>query len=174
MVTLYGCWGNRVGLEAPHSFAFKRRSDLNSGELAQLADQRVRGIAENPEDVFCCVKAYMRDQRLQQSPVFVLPMSRRDRVQGRPNIVEPVNMTDARAAQLEAIATVIEKDAYGYRRAARALRDLANSRTAPSLPALGWLEKPPEMQVPVTYDGNEYFEHLPDMSWHMRARFHQI
>ena len=174
MITLYGCWGNRDGLEAPHSFAFKRRSDLSADELAEIEGRRVRGMAENPEDVFCCIKAYMRDKRLQQPPLLVLPQCRRDRVHGRPNTVEPINMTADRASQLQAIATVLEKEHYGYYRAARALRELAGTRVPPPLPAPGWLEEPPVAQPPVVNVGNEYFGHLPDISWNMRARFHRI
>jgi hypothetical protein len=33
-VEMHGCWGNRDGFEAPHSFAFKERRDLKVGELA--------------------------------------------------------------------------------------------------------------------------------------------
>ena len=173
LVTLYGCWGNRDGFEAPHSFAFKRRCDLSAHELAQVQGRRVPGCADHADDVFCCVKAYMRDKRLQQPPLMVLPQSRRDRVHGRPNIVEPYNMTAGRAAQLEAIATVISKEQYGYIRAANALRALARSE-APALPAPGWLEEPPAAQPPVVDVGNIYFSHLPDVSWHMRACFHRI
>lgn len=173
-ITLYGCWGNRDGFEAPHSFAFKRRSDLSAHELAQVQGRRVRGFPEHPEDVLCCVKAYMRDKSLQQEPLVVLPQSRRDRVQGRPNTVEPIRMTDDRASQLESIATVIEQDCYRYHRAARALRELARSRVAPPLPAPGWLEEPPVAPPPVVDMGNEYFGHLPDISWHMHARVHRI
>ena len=173
-ITLYGCWGNRDGFEAPHSFAFKKRSDLSADELEQIQGRRVRGFPEHPEDVFCCIKAYMRDKRLQQPPLIVLPQSRRDRVQGRPNTVEPINMTDDRATQLLTIATVLEREHYGYYRAARALRQLAGSRAAPPLPAPGWLEEPPVPPPPVVDVGNEYFGHLPDISWHMHARFHRI
>ena len=67
MVTIYGCCGNRDGLEAPHSFAFKKRSDLSVHELAQVQGCKVRGFEEHPEDVLCCIKAYVRDKQLQQS-----------------------------------------------------------------------------------------------------------
>ena len=174
-ISLYGCWGNRDGLEAPHSFVFKKRSDLSADELAQVQGRRVRGFPEHLEDVFCCVKAYMRDKRLQQPPVLILPQSRRDRVQGRPNRLEPINMTDDRATQLRTIATVLEREHYGYYQAARSLRELAASRVAPApLPAPGWLEEAPVEQPPVVNVANEYFGHLPDISWHMRARFHRI
>ena len=171
-VAMFGCWGNRDGFESPHSFAFKKRSDLSAEELAQV--QGRRGVAESADDVFCCVKAYMRDKRLQQPPVLVLPVSRRDRVQGRPNTVEPIRMSDDRAAQLEAMADIIEGDMYRYNRAALELRNLARSRAAPPVPAPGWLEEPPGAQAPVVPAGNEYFGHLPDISWHMHARFHRI
>ena len=52
----------------------------------------------------------MRDKRLQQPPVLILPQGRCDRVLGRPNAVEPINMSNERANQLEAMATVIERD----------------------------------------------------------------
>ena len=173
-ITLYGCWGNRDGLEAPRSFAFKKRSDLSADEIAQVQGRRVPGCPEHLEDVFCCIKAYMRDKRLQQPPLLVLPQSRRDRVHGRPNTLEPINMTDDRASQLQTIATVIEREHYGYYRAARALRDLAATRVASPLPAPGWLEEAPVEQPPVINVGNEYVGHLPEISWHMRARFHRI
>ena len=82
-------------------------------------------------------------------------------------------MSADRASQLEAIATVISKERYGYIRAANALRALARSE-APALPAPGWLEEPPAAQPPVVDVGNTYFSHLPDVSWHMRACFHRV
>ena len=42
--------GNRDGFEAPHSFAFKNRSDVTAIELAQVELQR--GDVENARDVF--------------------------------------------------------------------------------------------------------------------------
>ena len=83
-------------------------------------------------------------------------------------------MSDDRAAQLEAMADIIEGDMYRYNRAALELRNLARSRAAPPVPAPGWLEEPPGAQAPVVPAGNEYFGHLPDISWHMHARFHRI
>ena len=84
--------------------------------------------------------------------------------------MEPINMTDDRASQLQTIATVLEREHYGYYRAARALRDLAATRVAPPLPAPGWLEEAPVEQPPVINVGNEYVGHLPDISWHVHAR----
>jgi hypothetical protein len=128
-----------MALRPQHAFAFKKRSDLSAGELAQV--ERRRGVAENASDMFCCVKTYMRDKRLQQPPVLVLPQALCARVQGRPNTVEPINMSDDRAAQVEVNATVIEDDKYGPRRAARELRNIARKKALPPLPAPSWLEQ---------------------------------
>ena len=35
-VELHGCWGHRDGLEAPHSFAFKKRRTSSAEERAQV------------------------------------------------------------------------------------------------------------------------------------------
>ena len=64
-------------------------------------------------------------------------------------------MSDDQAAQLEAIATVIEDDKYGYHHVARELRHLARSRALPPLLAPGWLEEPPVAQAPVVNVGSE-------------------
>ena len=80
---------------------------------------------------FCSIKAYMRDRQLQQPPLLVLPHSRCDRVQGIPTVVEPIDMSEARAAQMAIMATIIEKEHYGYTRAAHALRELARRTNAP-------------------------------------------
>ena len=179
-VSLYGCWGNRDGLEAPHSFAFKRRNDLSAVERSQvhctLAERRAGygPVNASGDDVYCCVKAYMRDKRLQQAPVLVLPCDRRDRVIGNwPTTAEAVNMSTSRAAQLERLATVLEATPYMYTHAARALRALAGSVVGP-LAGPGWLAEAPVAQPPVVDYGNEYFGHLPDISWHMLARFHNL
>ena len=72
---LFNSFGTRGGIEAPHSFAFKMRQDLS------LSDRRrgvpgVPGVREDPSDVFCCVKTYMRDQALQQEPVLTIVANR--------------------------------------------------------------------------------------------------
>ena len=62
------------------------------------------------DDVFCCVKAYMRDERTKLTPVLALPPGiRRDLVtQVAPTTVETMEMAQARAMQLVAIAVVQE------------------------------------------------------------------
>ena len=116
----------------------------------------------------------MRDKRLQQPPVNALPVSRRDRVVGDwPVEVEPVAVDVGRANQLDAMALTLGRDLYGYIRAARALRELARSVAGPAQPP-GWLGEPSPQQAPVTHSANEYFGHLPDTSWHLRATYHRV
>ena len=102
----------------------------------------------------------MRDKWLQQPPVNALPVNRRDRIAGD----WPVQ---------EAMALTLERDLYGYPRAARALRELARSVAGPAQPP-GSLGEPPPQQAPVTHSANEYFGHLPDTSWHLRVTYHRV
>ena len=174
------CWGNRDGLEAPHSFTYKRRSDLTAAEKALLRPVRAAVRAgftpatDAPEDVFCLVKTYMRDKHLQQAPVLVLPIARRNRVHGlAPTTVEAVAVSPGRANELQAMATLFEGGSYRLIRAATALRELAVSVHGPPL-APGWLAVPPIAHPPVEETLNEYFGHLPEISWHLRAVFHRV
>jgi hypothetical protein len=84
---LHNAFANRGGVESPHSFSFKLRRDAGA-ELQVWGDDRqgsagsagsVRSdcAGDDPEDVLCCVKTYMRDTTLQQPPVVALPASRR-------------------------------------------------------------------------------------------------
>jgi hypothetical protein len=117
----------------------------------------------------------MCDKRLQQPPVNALPVSRRDRVVGDWPVVEvePVAVDVGRANQLDAMSPTLERDLYGYIRAARALPELARSVAGPAQPP-GWLGEPPPQQTPVTRSANDYFGHLPDTSWHLRATYHKV
>jgi hypothetical protein len=72
---LFNSFGTRDGIEAPHSFAFKMRQDLSQSDRWRGVPG-VRGVREDPRDVFCCVKTYMRDHALQQEPVLTIVASR--------------------------------------------------------------------------------------------------
>ncbi len=81
---LYNAFGTRGGIEAPHSFSFKRRRDLSRSEWSvkmedelSLEEQiRAPGApVASDSDVFCSVKTYMRDLTLQQAPVLVIQVA---------------------------------------------------------------------------------------------------
>ena len=125
----YGCWGSRDGIEAPHSFTFKRRTDLRLEEQSQVNTTKAEAIAKirpHGSDVFCCIKTYMRDRRLQQTPIMIMPKSRQDFIDGSyPISIQASNLTRARATQLENLAVFYERDLYSRPKTARALRELA-------------------------------------------------
>jgi hypothetical protein len=63
---IWNCWANREGQEAPRAFMFKQRRVLGTLEKAWLGATRREGIARargpsEREDVYCCMKTYMRD-----------------------------------------------------------------------------------------------------------------
>jgi hypothetical protein len=125
----YGCWGSRDGIEAPHSFTFKRRTDLRLEEQSQVNTTNAEAIAKirpHGSDVFCCIKTDMRDRRLQQTPIMIMPKSRQDFIDGSyPTSIQASSLTRARATQLENLAVFYERDLYSRPKTARALRELA-------------------------------------------------
>ena len=188
-VRLYGAFKTRDGFEAPHSFCYKRRVNLLSAERLQVEGQRsavdssraarYAGYSDSnadPRDVFCCVKTYTRDRRLQQAPALVLPADRCALVPTpAPTQALPVAISPERASNLEVLAALYEKEAYGYYRAARSLRALANP-VAPTLPPPGWLDEPPGFDAEGLLEptDNPYFSHLPDTSWNLLVKFHRL
>jgi len=180
-MTLYNGFGTREGIEAPHSFSFKRRESLTSCERSEVQKSKVRAVRyagytddnADARDVFCCVKTYMRDRRLQQAPLLILPRDRCERIQvPGPTSHIPVEISGDRRAKLERLAHILEKDIYGYYRAAQKIREMLRG-TVPDFPALGWLGEAPkclEALAPATK--NIQFPHLPETSWHVQVRYH--
>ena len=116
----------------------------------------------------------MRDKNLQQPPILVLPTSRRELVVGQyPTTVEPLTRTPDRAAQYLSLAAVLEKDMYGYVRAAQALRNLAMDPVGPMVEPV-WLAEPAVAQPPIEHSADTYFGHLPQISWHMRVVYNRL
>ena len=67
-IELYNAFANREGIEAPHSFTFKLRSDLTRKEQGMIRPTS-RDAKGGDLDVYCCVKTYMHSNALQQLPV---------------------------------------------------------------------------------------------------------
>lgn len=173
-LTLYNAFMNRQGVEAPHAFSFKLRRDLRASEREWLTRSGRPGVGDD-DDVFCCVKTYMRDLDLQHEPVLVLPANRRGRVgQPEPQGYVPVHeMAPKTIEQLLQIASVCELD-LGMNRAAAALRDLVMQRLY-CLPAPGWLGEACAARPVLLADaGNRYFPHLPQSSWRLLVRHHGL
>ena len=168
-------FGTRNGIEAPHSFFFKKRCDLNAVEKEWLTRQESRGqgstsASRNPSDVFCMVKNYMRDTDLQQAPEQCLDHStlRVVRTAGPPEVVQKGALSAAAITSYLKLADFCDRE-LGLKRASQALRDLVHVRQY-HIPRAGWLEEPGqharEMPQP---EGNPYYNHLPKPSWKLRV-----
>ena len=175
-VTLSNAFANRDGIESPHAFSFKLRRDLLPAERKWMQGQpqqrrRCPGVPESEEDVFCCVKTYMRDLELQQAPVLVIPADRPGRVAtpGPVNVVPLHEMKAKTIEQLLLLAQECEME-LDLPRAAQALKDLVRKRVY-ILPDDTWLTTvcQPTRVVEVP-GGNPFFQHLPETSWQLVAR----
>ena len=175
-VTLSNAYANRQGIEAPHAFSFKLRRDLLPAEHAWMRGQaqprrRGPGVTESDEDVFCCVKTYMRDVELQQAPALVIPADRRGRVAaGGPVTIIPLHEMGAKTIEHLLLLAQECEMVLDLPRAAQALKDLVRKRVY-VLPSDTWLTH--ECQpIPVVDGGggNPFFQHLPRNSWQLVAR----
>ena len=181
-VKVGGCFRNRDGIETPHSFTYKLRGNLTKTELDQVQGSIPRAVryagydraTEDPGDVFCIVKTYMRDLHNQQAPVLVLPIDRSSRVQGsEPTTMLTVEISPERRKALETLAALYEREMYGYFSAAVKIRSMLHC-DPPTLPGPGWLAEAPLAPQEVQYTQNPYFPHLPETSWHMLVQFHKL
>lgn len=176
-VTQHGCWQTRHGIEAPHSFCYKLFMDLTGEEKATATHHRFFGAAAD-KDVMCCVKTYMRDTRLQQTPLCVLPAERLDRLDTlSPSDSVGPSMTAAEMERFKYIANILDEQRYGYHAAAASLRSLVQrcSVLGPQAPeadmATPWLFNVNPDRAPLVYpEKNPFFSHLPDSSWHMKVQ----
>ena len=179
-VHLHNCWASRQDVQAPHSFAYKRRHGLTDAELAATP---VQCPADSPCDVYCIVKHRMHSLHPNSAPVLVLPYARLVAMPSTsPRQWEnPRAMTNKRIRALMQLADTLENTtedwgpSFSYFRAACALRQLVQARggdTGP--PPASWLDTAGYPTQPAVRDtGNVYFGHLPDMSWRMLATFRQ-
>ena len=120
------------------------------------------------EDVYCCVKTYMRDTTLQQAPVLILPADRHERLVG-----EPREVCDRHAMGKSKIDNCTKLEVkcrdYGLKEAVDALHALMYDRRY-SMPTFPWLSRGWEVDRADRGDsGNCYFPHLPASSWRLVA-----
>ena len=175
-IHLHGAFMNREGVEAPHSFSYKRRADLAPEEMQMLREacrspgvQKYQG-PESPNDVLCCVKTYMRDTRLQQAPVLVLPAGRVENMRSLEpeNAVRVTPLTERQINHYLELADICS-DRLELPEAAQALQDLVLKRDYPGVP-VGWLSEPGVCHGPAPTTGNNpFFPHLPQSSFELLA-----
>ena len=123
--------------------------------------------------MFCCVKQHMHDLELLQAPVLVLPEGRCAAVPlASPQRLLPRHEWPAdRVRSYLKLAELCEKPPYNMPDAAMCLRQLVDGPPA-DMPALAWLDDPAGVcNLPAVPGGNPFFEHLPQPSWRLLARF---
>ncbi len=176
-IHIHNCWMTRQGIQAPHSFAYKRRHGLTDAEL--LAVSIVHNANAQDEDVFCTVKHRMHSLHPNGAPTLVSPRDRFLAVQTLAPVhwEAPTPFTEGRMNVLLQLADKLERTTedwgptFSYFRAAAALRDLVHGHACPPI-VPGWLGQAAVPYAPVErYTGNVYFGHLPDMSWRMLVSF---
>jgi len=172
-ITLYNAFSCRQGVESPHAFTYKLRRDLLAHERKWLAGHAAARDGDL-DDVFCCVKTYMRDQDLQQAPVLALPSRAMARVRGgRPNAVIPWHeLSPKTIEQYMTLAEICDVE-LGLRRAAAALKALVTDRVY-HLPSDAWLACTGSPREHLGPTGHQYFPHLPAQSWQLMVRHHRL
>ena len=163
--SVWNCWGNRLGQESPHSFTFKQGRELTRSEQAWFDESRGLDVSE---DVYCCVKTYMRDTTLQQAPVLILPADRHERLVGEPREVCARHAMGKPKIDNYTKLKAKLKD-YGLKEAADALHALMYVRSY-SMPTFPWLSRGWVVDRADRGDsGNYFFPHLPASSWKLFA-----
>ena len=192
-VTPWKGFANRGGVEAAHSFTFLAFVDMDSAArlIAKSCPPRPAVLAghggsnTHDLDVYCLVKAYMRDTRPQQDPVLLLPISRARAVtQAAPATVlehcpqevkGPQEVKQHKVTTLMRLTTLRDLcrvPILGLFSAAAAIDELIErSQTKQAVPNAGRLAVPPEALPPVVSTANPIFPHLPEETFHMAVRF---
>lgn len=179
-VHLHSAFGTREGIEAPHSFTFKLRENLNMEErrqLAQLAEQQIRRprrpVDASPGDVMACVKTYLRDTKLSQPPLLVLPSGRAERIP----TLQPTGWAPRKPwndKQIEGYLNLAHlcQEEFDMPAAATALAALVNARAPTHLPASAWLAAAAPLVAGSEETSNPFFNHLPEFAWELQADLH--
>ena len=177
---LTGCWGTRRGIEAPHSFSYRRHDDLTVLERRMVAP-RQDGKPTQKDDVIVFVKNFMADREVSQQPFVVCAdaHSRTAKCTPQPTGLRPMGDWTSknglkRVNELRNLATLLESDGFKMFRAAKYLREMPG-KLAPVVPTSSFLSgfrKPAATQPihPVGFDG--LFTHLPP--WRMVVKMTPI
>jgi hypothetical protein len=126
----------RAGTPAPHCFTFQKGEAL----CQQYADMLPTGSAE-PASVYCCVKSFVRDVKLQQPPLLCLRPAQLLRLDSMwpEEILDRHPLTEREVADAVKLSRLCQ-DKYDMPRAAAALRSYLTDRNY-SVPALTWLQR---------------------------------
>lgn len=167
-------WGfkTRQGIEAPHALIVKMGASLSETEEAMMV-QLAGSPAVDRTAVYCCVKAYMRDTKLQQPPVFCMP-ARRAALVSSPAPVDALPPSPLSKAEILTFMRLARlcKDELELPRAAEALDKLVRDRGYYKTQLI-WLETFQQehwLDALAARTSNPHFPHLPETSWQLTAR----
>ena len=166
-----GCWKSRDGVETPHCFQFVRGRQLTD-EQKRMLDDICR-----PQDVYCCVKTYIRDVKLMQPPLLVCGSERRNRLanSGPQAILARQPFGEAKIKTLTKLAGEILRSLEN-KKASDAILDYVHGQRVRTVPQLSWLQLMEhsclglDLPEPVQ---DAYFPHLPEVSFKMKVKFKQ-
>ena len=168
-VQLYGTFlPSRAGEAAAHSFSFKVRSDLSFRDQAQLRHDRDK----HNDDVFALVKGRMHHTST-KPPVLVLPYERYRNLSRTPMSLLPRHVfSDQERKNFDKLISTLRELPIPATAAATAVRAMLDGSDAIGHPpALHILQDDPPPRQRIAHTANEYFEHLPDVSRNLVARF---
>ena len=182
-VSLRGCFVSRQGRLGAHSFVYKCRCHLSPREVENLPQDRA-GVQGHDHDVFAMTKGRMHGasflppvlalprQRVIDSALSTVPGPCRDLAEGA--------ASQKRLATLTKLADTLEGLPHDFARSVARIREKVtlleqgqSAETSEEAPPLVWLGRPPPERSEVPLTRNMYYEHLPDTSWQLLARFHR-
>ena len=182
-IALSGAFNPRQGIDVPHSFVLKRRSEMSTVEQLQLttspplAGVDPTGGRPHPHDVLCLTKQFMHSE-VTSCPLLVLPHCRLARLQSDGPTEQKTKpaLSPARVTHLNHFAQVLESLSCSWDpkcslfRVSAEFREYANGiHGLPAPHSFLWAPKHQPPDVPLTR--NKYFNMHPDMVWPLMARF---
>ena len=120
-----------------------------------------------------CVKTYLRDTKLSQPPLLVLPSRRAENI----SALQPTQWVPRKPWNDQQITSYLNlahlcKHDFGLPAAAEALEALVHARLPGSLPRSTWLAAASSVPAREPESSNPFFNHLPEFSWELQADLH--
>lgn len=162
----------RQGIEAPHTFIIKMGASLSQAERAMMVLLPGNPAVEHT-GVYCCVKTYMRDTKLQQPPVYCMPTERASRVPlPAPSTVLPQNpMSESDIQTFIRLARLCKEELdlpLASAELSKLVRDRGYYQTRFIL--LENFRQEHWLEALSAQTSNPHFPHLPETSWTLTAR----
>ena len=171
-ITLYNTMRGRDDRPTAHAFSMKIRTDLSPREVIALGRPRRRGFPDNPEDVFVVCKGRMHMTQA-HPPVLALPHATLASMGATaPQGMLPRNPFDeSQRKNLTELVDLMRRMPQSYPLAASRIEKILGGDLGAQPGPLLWLQTPAPPRAVAQVTRNAYYEHLPDNSWNLLARF---